>query len=88
MVKNHFCIITAQDTLFKVATFIFVYCIQNSTEEPDVCRNKRTELYPMLNSHYFEAQCLIFVIYLKSTGTYVLIQSYTASCIHIHRNIK
>jgi hypothetical protein len=48
MVKHNFCIIIAQDALLKVPTFIIVYCIQNSKDEPDVCSNNSTELYPEL----------------------------------------
>lgn len=48
MVKHNFCIIIAQDALFKVPTFIFVYCIQNRKEEHVVCGNNSIELHPVL----------------------------------------
>lgn len=48
MVKHHFCIIIAQDALFKVPTFLFIYCIRSSKEEPFVRGNNSTELHPVL----------------------------------------
>lgn len=40
--NTSFFIIIAQDVLFKVPTFLFIYCIQSSKEEPS------TELHPVL----------------------------------------